>query len=158
MVNTMIIDNEIIDKTIIAEAESIISNAAEDYVAQTQTYIPLLDKNAKRIASRGIMKVYEVHYDNMEAWEDNFFCAECFYSTYEGAVKYLEEEMGLIKDVAYDGKPVWNCPKFVCSMNNIDCEDCEKNDDEDECEEWFDRFDSEHYHPQWTIVEWEVRE
>lgn len=113
------------------------------------------------------MKIYEVHYDNMEPYEDNFHYSECLCSTYERAVKYLEVEKGLIKDGSN-----WVAPKYVCRMNNINCEDCplyrdsdnyngQKFTDEDgvetdECPDLYERMDSMYYRPVWYIVEHEM--
>lgn len=114
------------------------------------------------------MKVYEVHYDNMEQYEDNFNYTECVFSTYEGAVEYLEKEKGLVED---NGR--WERPMYICSMNNIDCIDCERyydsykyngmkfvdedGEESDCCPEVYDRENSEWYRPEWSIIEWEVR-
>ena len=35
------------------------------------------------------MKIYEVHYDNGEAWEDGYDYSVGFFANYEKAVKYL---------------------------------------------------------------------
>ena len=121
------------------------------------------------------MKVYEVHYDNGEQWEDAFSCSECFYATYEGAVKYLEEELGLVKNYDDRFKSItWESPKYVCKMNNIDCYDCEyyydsdsyngqafideDGEETDECPELFDRLASDHDFSCYTIVEHDVKE
>ena len=113
------------------------------------------------------MKIYEVHYDNMEPYEDNFHCSECLCSTYERAVKYLEVEKGLIKNGSN-----WVAPKYVCRMNNIDCKDCplyyysdnyngqkftdEDGTETDECPDLYERLNSAYYHPIWYIVEHRV--
>ena len=122
------------------------------------------------------MKVYEVHYDNGEQWDDAFYCSECFYATYEGAVKYLEEELGLVKsqDNMRGGNVIWRFPKYVCKMNNIDCDDCEYYWDSDsynghtfidedgeetnECQELLDRSESDYDFSYYTIVEHDVKE
>ena len=119
------------------------------------------------------MKVYEVHYDNGESWEDHYECIECLYSTYDGAVKYLEER-GTIAEKGWQGKPIWKFPEYVCSMNNIDCNDCEKYYDSDkydgtkwvvddyyetdECPELWERQMDVYDYSSYTIIEHEVRE
>ena len=123
------------------------------------------------------MKVYEVHYDNGEQWDDAFYCSECFYTTYEGAVKYLEEELGLVKknrNNMVSGGVYWEPPEYVCKMNNIDCDDCEYyyysdsyngqtfidecGEETDECPELFDRQESSYDFSYYTVVEHDVKE
>ena len=129
------------------------------------------------------MKIYEVHYDNCEPYEDHYEYADRFYSTYESAEKYLNGE-GLIKRVEsrFDWKSkqwvdvaIWEYPRYVCEMNNIDCYDCERYWDSDtyngmtwvengdghsevtdECPEIWARDSNAYYNPQWTIIEREV--
>ena len=134
------------------------------------------------------MKVYEVHYNNMEPYEDNWHDSECFYSTLEGAVKYLEEEQGLVSEertgVKYNQETkkservtflVWHYPKYVCSMGNIDCNDCPNwylsdnyngkefnygSEDEPEYDDYCNEHEMRfpYQDPEWTIIEHEVRE
>lgn len=121
------------------------------------------------------MKVYEVHYDNGEQWEDTYYGSHGFYATYEGAVRHLEEELGLVKN--YDDRfnsITWELPKYVCKMNNIDCYDCEyywdsdnyngqtfideDGEETDECPELFTRSIDEYDFSYYTIVEHDVKE
>lgn len=114
------------------------------------------------------MKIYEVHYDNGEAWEDGYDYSIGFFASYERAVKYLEDK-GTVES---DGK--WRYPKYVCSKGNIDCEDCalcctgdhydgtmfiDKNGHEtDWCPEQNMRFESMIDYSWYTIIEHEVIE
>ena len=119
------------------------------------------------------MKVYEVHYDNGQAWEDNWQSTDAICATYEGAVKYIEER-GAVAEKDWQGKPVWKYPEYVCSKNNIDCNDCEKYYDSDkydgtkwivdddyetdECPELWEREINSTDYSSYTIIEHEVIE
>lgn len=112
-----------------------------------------------------VSKVYLVEYDNCEPYEDNYHAIEHVFKTREDAEKYLDREYerrptrrwsvnGFVDDVE------WVYPKFVCSMNNMDCEDCPKCKDYengwDDCEEYDARMDSEYYNPSWSILEYNL--
>lgn len=100
------------------------------------------------------MKVYMVWYDNCEMYEDNFQYPDAFCSTYDGAVKFLEDK-GYVStvDKRYDmfvgefvEMPVWTIPEPDCDKNCCDCDKYVK------CE-W-----SDYCNPEWTIHEIEVLE
>lgn len=119
------------------------------------------------------MKIYDVHYWDGGAWEDRLDCSERFYTTYEGAVGYLND-IGCIKDDSgiYSGCR-YVMPEFVCHKGNIDCEDCElfcnsdkyngtmfvdEGEETEWCPEHFERFESETDNSYWTIEECELFE
>ena len=110
---------------------------------------------------KSVTKVYVVNYDNGEPYEDGFHCIDNIFSTYEEAEKYLID-MDTIKREWGFGKPTWSFPKYVCSMNNMDCEDCPKREqDVDEngyryCEEEFERDTSEYDNSFYTIEEYNL--
>lgn len=90
-------------------------------------------------------KIYVVHGDNGEAYEDGWDWIESIFTSGDYAVEYIENELGCVKT---DDKwrETWKRPKYVCSMNNIDCYDCpkyDKDDDEIPCEEYDERMDNE---------------
>ena len=121
------------------------------------------------------MKVYELHYDNGEPWEDGYDCTEKIFATYEAAKKYLVEECFEIKEYE-DGKRYdWceyvtlascNRKKYVCKNGNTDCDNCKKYLDwvdadyepEDFCDEYDKMWDDYHSNEWWEVREWEVIE
>lgn len=104
-------------------------------------------------------KVYLVYCDNGEPYEDGFCYVNCIFTTREHAVEYIEKELGCIKRDGWR-REEWEEPKYVCSMNNIDCEDCPNyNLDEYEenfCEEYNERLDSEYDYTFYYIEEGEL--
>ena len=72
-----------------------------------------------------IGKVYLVWSDNGEPYEDGFSYIEKIFTTKEAAEKYLDDRHTR-KDIGR--KTNWVNPKFVCSMGNIDCHDCPKQE------------------------------
>lgn len=112
-----------------------------------------------------IGKVYLVEYDNGESYEDNYNNIEHVFKTRDDAEKYLDSEYerrptkrwtanGFVDDVE------WSYPKFVCSMNNMDCEDCPKckdyEDGWDDCDEYYERMNSQYENPYWSILEYDL--
>lgn len=74
-----------------------------------------------------MMKVYEVHYDNGEAYDDAFYCSEAFFASQEAAEKYLKEQG------CHEREGVWYPEKYVCAVKGGKCEweDCEYYYDSD---------------------------
>lgn len=128
-------------------------------------------------------KVYAVHYDNGEPWEDGYSYTECIYKTREAAEAYLDKDYERHEGTRYDvniGKTVpcviWKNRKreeYVCSKGFTRCEGCPDYeswiDCEDEPEDYeydvpcgeYDEmnYDYEMYpHEWWEIHEWDLLE
>lgn len=112
-----------------------------------------------------VSKVYLVEYDNGEPYEENFHYIKGVFKTQEAAEKYLDSKYerkhtkywhvnSAVDDI------VWGYPKFICSMNNIDCEDCPKCKDYENgwdcCEEYDSRLDSEYDNSYYIILKYDL--
>ena len=123
-------------------------------------YKELYDNIAKDFDNVG--KVYLVWWDNGEPWEDNSELVEAVFNNLDSAEKYLDDRHKRDELRGYNGEhQTWSDPKFVCSMNNMDCEDCPKgglnDDDWDwECDKLDERTDSEWDNCYWYIEEHEL--
>lgn len=102
-------------------------------------------------------KVYVVNYDNGELWEDAFHCVEQVFNTREAAQNYLID-LGLIGDAdSMEESETWREPKYVCSMNNMICDECPKFENQYEhCKEYEERIDSEWDNSYYTIEEYNL--
>ena len=110
---------------------------------------------------KSIGKIYLVEYDNGKEYEDNDTYIESVFKTRDDAERYLDSkyerkyikcwpENSLINGVE------WRCPKFVCSMKNIDCEKCPKCNGD--CDGYWERIGSEYEGPSWYILEYDLIE
>lgn len=115
----------------------------------------------KKIPSgfNSIDKIYVVEYDNGEMYDDAFHCVDKVFNTYESAQNYLESILGLVKQepIYKNANPTWSEADYVCSMNNINCDDCPKCDGYDYgCDEYEARLDSEWDNSYYTIEEYDL--
>lgn len=112
----------------------------------------MIDKDTPN-GLKSIGKIYVVEYDNGEPYEDGFHCVDGIFYSKEAAEKYLTN-MGLIKTepLHSNGTPSWIEPEYVCSMDNMYCENCPKFDDY-ECDEYELRQESEWDNSSYTIYE-----
>lgn len=122
-------------------------------------YKELYNNIAKNFDNVG--KVYLVWYDNGEAYEDSFSCVEAVFNSLDAAEKYLDDRHKRDWLRGYKGeRQTWSDPKFICSMNNMDCDDCPKSgletDDYIDCDEYEERMDSEWDNDYWYIEEHEL--
>lgn len=103
---------------------------------------------------KSVRKVYVVDYDNGEMYEDGMHCVDGIFQSRKAAEKYLRD-IGAIKDSKYES---WSFPEYVCSMNNMYCENCPKfgEDDDYGCEEYELRIDSEWDNSYYTIHEYDL--
>lgn len=99
---------------------------------------------------KSVGKIYIVDYDNGEPYEDNMHYVDNIFYSREAAEKYLENN-GLIKNENRFGA-TWSSPKYVCSMNNMNCKDCPKYKGEDE--NGWDYYDCDEYDKRWED-EWD---
>lgn len=106
-----------------------------------------------------IGKVYVVEYDNGEMYEDAFHHTDKIFNTRDAAQNYLID-MGLFGDAdSMEESQIWREPKYVCDMNNINCDDCPMfHEDEDNfgCTEYEDRMESEWDNSFYTIHEYDL--
>lgn len=107
-------------------------------------------------------KVYVVDYDNGEPYEDNFHCINNIFTSREEAEKYLADKGTVKREWTYH-EPTWSFPEYICSMNNIDCQDCPKYKGKDEnywdyydCDEYDERWEREYDNSFYTIEEYDL--
>lgn len=126
------------------------------------------------------MKVYEVHYDNGERWEDGFDCTEAIYATYEAAKKSLEDDGYIVEEFADPKEFDWTNyivlaqskeskqDEYVCSEGYTNCDDCDKYwdwidseyEEDNPCDE-YENMDANYcdYDSSWYEIRmWEVKE
>lgn len=100
-----------------------------------------------------IGKIYIIDYDNGEPYEDGAHYVYGVFQSREAAEKCLKD-IGAIKDSRYG---TWSSPDYVCSMGNMDCEECPKFGNEYECCEEYDRrLESEWDCSYYTIEEYDL--
>lgn len=124
-------------------------------------YKELYDAIAKDFNAIG--KVYLVWCDNGEMYEDSFSYVETVFNSKSAAEKYLDDRHERGELVGYKGeRQTWSDPKFVCSMNNMNCEDCPRGGLDNgyccalECDEYEERMDSEWDNSFWYIEEMDL--
>lgn len=105
-------------------------------------------------------KVYLVWHDNGEQYEDSFSYVCHAFKSKESAVRCLEEGYELERG---NDRQIWREKPYVCSMGNMDCDECPKGGNGSskwdwDCEELEPRQESEWDNTFWYIEEMDLWE